>query len=626
MKNREYVINIDPKILKFLGPSLYTNIYYVLAELIANSWDADATEVFIIDKGDALIVEDNGIGMSYENGDIDNYLKVAEETRCNESQSKTKGGRLKMGRKGVGKLSALAASPLVRILTKQDGEKSGFILVRDIDSSGKLQEIPENEIEFEKVDGANGTSIQMLNPEYQLNRSLDVISRNIIKLFPVVSPNFRITIINRNGESITISDFDQTIIPELAALITLGDDFKHLQSLFVKDNGIENNYIKTEAAKTIPLVMKDKTGQEKEYELEIKGWIGAYKSTRNRRVEQLEFPDNYLSIYSRGKIGEFNVIPRVGTNRLQEVYVVGQLHVDLFEETSLPDMALSNRQGYRDDDLRYIKTMEYAEQLLKEIINLREEWSDENGRAKKKTKIDKLKAKEEKFKENINTFKNEVAKKVSERINIEGSNAGEIAETVESIINENGALLGLKPEIDSNKKRILISQTSADKDFADVVYEMLVYNGVPKDDIIYSSCDDEESRIPEGYPIYDYLRDFFVESYSNEKMYVIYVTSRQMSLSWGAIVEVGASWITKMNHKIFNLNNDGESSFYPLKPLDVEVAWQQTIRNNRNELIMSNPNADIFCVKIETICKDLGIEPKTRKENLQKLKKYVIIQ
>lgn len=625
MPERDYIINIDPKILKFLGPSLYTNVYYVLAELIANAWDADATEVYIIDKGNVLIVEDNGSGMSYKNGDISNYLKVAEETRSDESQSKTKSGRLKMGRKGVGKLSALAASSNVHILTIKDGERSGFILTREIDSSGKLQEIPESEIVLEKVEG-DGTSIQMLNPEYKLNKSLDVISRNIVKLFPVVGPNFKITIIDSNGKSVTISDFDKTIIPELAALITLGDEFQYLHSLFKKDDDIENDYTKAEETKKETLVLKDRFGNEKEYTLEIKGWLGAYKSTRDRRVEQLEFPDNYLSIYSRGKIGEFNVIPRVGSNRLQEVYVVGQLHIDLFEETSLPDMALSNRQGYRDDDQRYIKAMEIAEQLLKEVINLRVGWADEKSRAKKKEKIDKLKAKEQSFKENVDTFRSEVAKKVSETITPEASSPEEVAEAVMAIINESGSLLGLKPKIDTNKKRILISQTSSDKDIADVIYKMLLYNNIAKEDIIYSSCDDEECRIPDGYAVYDYLRDFFVDSYSDEKMYVIYVTSKKMSLSWGAVVEVGASWITKMNHKIFNINCEGEPASVPQKPLNVDAIWQQTDRTTKGELVMSEPNADNFCTKIESICRDLGVGHRTREENHKMLKKYVIVE
>lgn len=31
-KMKEYQLNVDPRILELLGPNLYTNIYYVLAE------------------------------------------------------------------------------------------------------------------------------------------------------------------------------------------------------------------------------------------------------------------------------------------------------------------------------------------------------------------------------------------------------------------------------------------------------------------------------------------------------------------------------------------------------------------------------------------------------------------
>ena len=58
MTEKEYKIEISPGVLELLGPSLYTNIYYVLAELIANAYDADAKNVYIIEKDNAIIVED----------------------------------------------------------------------------------------------------------------------------------------------------------------------------------------------------------------------------------------------------------------------------------------------------------------------------------------------------------------------------------------------------------------------------------------------------------------------------------------------------------------------------------------------------------------------------------------
>ena len=72
-------------------------------------------------------------------------------------------------------------------------------------------------------------------------------------------------------------------------------------------------------------------------------------------------------------MGEFNVLPLVGQNKLPEVYVVGQLHIDIFELTELPDMALSNRQGYKSDDLRYQTVLDYIRRnLLPEILKMRE--------------------------------------------------------------------------------------------------------------------------------------------------------------------------------------------------------------------------------------------------------------
>ena len=99
------------------------------------------------------------------------------------------------------------------------------------------------------------------------------------------------------------------------------------------------------------------------HNVEIKGWIGTYTSTRGRKVELTDFPDNFISLYANQKMGEFNILPVVGQNKLNEVYVVGQLHVDIFELTELPDMALSNRQGYKTDDPRYQAV------LVDQIIN-----------------------------------------------------------------------------------------------------------------------------------------------------------------------------------------------------------------------------------------------------------------
>ena len=149
---------------------------------------------------------------------------------------------------------------------------------------------------------------------------------------------------------------------------------------------------------------------------------------------------------------------------------------------------------------------------------------------------------------------------------------------------------------------------------------MLVHNHVPADDILYTNCDDEVSRIPEGEKVYQYLRDFFVESFSTQKIYVLFVTSENTKQSWGALTEVGAAWITQIDHKIFNI-----CPFRPEHPLDDESLWHTTAREG-NELWMDSVNEDIFCSKIESVCDKLGYSKQTREENKRYLETLVAIR
>ena len=102
-------------------------------------------------------------------------------------------------------------------------------------------------------------------------------------------------------------------------------------------------------------------------------------------------------------------------------------------------------------------------------------------------------------------------------------------------------------------------------------------------------------------------------------MYVIYVTSETMSKKWGTVTEVGANWITQRSHKIFN-----KEPLRPEHPLDDAAVWHTSSRYG-SDLQMDEINADIFCVKIEEICDELGYTRKTRIENKNKLKTLVTI-
>jgi len=623
---KEYELKIDPRILELLGPNLYTNIYYVLAELIANAYDADASNVYIIANKDDIRVEDDGHGMSYENGDIEVYLNVAGASRTKEEDSFSRSGaRRKMGRKGVGKLAALSVSENVDILTVADGEKSGFILTRHPKKDSKLAPISESDVTFDYVEN-HGSAIVMRNPQYRLHKTLFSVKRNLLKIFPLIDSDFRIHII-RGDESEVVEEFDKSVMQELGTLITLGEEYSPLCDL-VPDIYPQKrlDLVASDVQKSIPLVMQDQKGIEHEYSLDIKGWIGTYKTTRGRKAEMTDFPDNFISLFANKKMGEFNILPIVGQNKLNEVYVVGQLHVDLFELSELPDMALSNRQGYKSDDPRYEVTLDFVrKELLAEILRKREIFTDLGKEKKKQQKQDVLKENEEKLKRDVDRFRKLASEQAASNILELGSSLSReaIEGAISNSINDNSPDLGLKSVIDSQKKKILISQSYPDKPFSDMIFQMLMYNNVPPEDILYTNCDDEVCRVPEGRGVYEYLKEFFVESYSTQKIYVLFVTSENTKTSWGAITEVGASWITQIDHKIFNIH-----PFRPEHPLNDEMQWQSTNRDEptRGELWMIPLNADIFCQKIEAVCDSLGYEKKAREENITYLSTLVSIR
>ncbi|MCZ7616455.1 MAG: ATP-binding protein [Ignavibacteriaceae bacterium] len=506
--------------------------------MIANAYDADAKNVYIVSSQDEIRIEDDGHGMSYVDGGIAKYLNVAVESRITEDDSFTKSGtRRKIGRKGVGKLAALSVSENVDVITTANGELSGFVLTRKPEDKNKLKEIPEDNIEFQYIRD-HGTAIVMHNPQYRLHKTLAAVKRNLLKIFPLIDSNFRIHII-RGTEEVTIDDFDREIMGELSTLITLGSDFAQLSELvpdlFPSDR---NRLVEIRTAKEIPITMKNKEGVEREYNLKIEGWIGTYKSTRGRKAEITDFPDNFISLFANKKMGEFNILPTVGQNKLNEVYVVGQLHADLFELTELPDIALSNRQGYKSDDTRYREVREYVrKELLADILKKREIFTDLGKKKKKLVKMDEQKLNEEKLKESYNKFRSNIESDVVKNILDIGENisSDSISGIIKNSFNSHSLDLGLKSIIDLQKKKILISQTIGDKPLSDILHSMLLHNNVPAEDILYTNCDDEVCRVPDGVGVYDYLRDFFVESYSTQK-YLYYLLPVKTPNNLGALL------------------------------------------------------------------------------------------
>src|SRR5450631_949995 len=143
----KYVMKISRLTVDKLGVKLYDRVSAVIAELVANSYDADATKATISapmgeylaarvqdelkDRGFAIEVADNGSGMTPE--EVNRfYLRVGAERRKDERGGTSKKFRRKvMGNKGVGKLAPFGICQQIEVVT------AGGKLITGTDESGK---------------------------------------------------------------------------------------------------------------------------------------------------------------------------------------------------------------------------------------------------------------------------------------------------------------------------------------------------------------------------------------------------------------------------------------------------------------------------------------------------------
>ena len=126
-----YRMKFDIGTIKHLGLQMYSTLPSVIGELVANSWDADATRVEItlpdkpIDASAEIVICDDGIGMS--DADVRNkYLIIGRDRRDEEKANRTPARRPIMGRKGIGKFSAFGIAKEIAVESVKDGEVSHF--------------------------------------------------------------------------------------------------------------------------------------------------------------------------------------------------------------------------------------------------------------------------------------------------------------------------------------------------------------------------------------------------------------------------------------------------------------------------------------------------------------------
>lgn len=234
----KYKMTISRMTVDKLGVKLYDRAYAVIAELISNSYDADAEEVTvrapmgqflatkidgkIVSKAVAIEVEDNGAGMSPKELQ-DFYLIVGKERRDDPARGDTskKWGRKVMGRKGVGKLAPFGVCRVVEIISAggdlvSDGNETGYRVAHVILDKGKIlsdtdaEYHPEVGDEDSKLYPKTGTKIILRDFEYRKISTIEELARQLSQRFGLSSPNWKIKL-EDSSKTATDPDFSRMV-------------------------------------------------------------------------------------------------------------------------------------------------------------------------------------------------------------------------------------------------------------------------------------------------------------------------------------------------------------------------------------------------------------------------------
>lgn len=209
-QTKKFDLRFDPRTIEHLGVKMYSTLPPALAELISNSYDADASKVTLVfrekdGKPDSIEVMDDGRGMTSDDVQ-DRFLVIGRNRRREDGDNPTKiYNRLPIGKKGLGKLALFGLAKTITIKTRRKGKECEFELDWGdlIGSSGVYN---PRTISFGKATTeSSGTIIRLLNLKRTSAFDTEGLANSLSKLF-IVDQDFKIILESPRGEQLTVDN------------------------------------------------------------------------------------------------------------------------------------------------------------------------------------------------------------------------------------------------------------------------------------------------------------------------------------------------------------------------------------------------------------------------------------
>ncbi len=204
-------LSFDPMTIEHLGFKMYSHLPNAVAELVANAYDADATDVRVILRdglhGQSVEVVDDGHGMS-ELDLADKYLRIGRNRRVDDGTGMSESGRRRVaGRKGLGKLALFGIGDRVSVRTKRAGTGAWTRVSMDWNDL-KASTGGEYHPRTDHTPGASpvhGTSIRVEALRRRTKVDAAALARSLARLFQYVDTGFSLTVVDVDGSESAVT-------------------------------------------------------------------------------------------------------------------------------------------------------------------------------------------------------------------------------------------------------------------------------------------------------------------------------------------------------------------------------------------------------------------------------------
>lgn len=359
-----YHLRISRLTVDKLGVKLYDKASAVVAELIANGYDADAETVTVHlplgiqlaskaggqlkDVGYVIDVEDDGHGMAPEEA-IDFYLRVGADRRTRKGQDGSRSRNKKrpvMGRKGIGKLAPFGICRRIEVWSAGGPKtKHGYAVTHFFMDFDKIVTDDDEAVPLEVGDDdrtwskKSGTRVRLTTFLAKRVPDLETFLRQLAVRFTFARPDFKILILdatNDGAKAVKVNPLDIPLLP--GSKIDLSS-----RPVIADDGSI----------------------------LSVSGWLGmakeAYKNEEMMGVR----------IYARGKIAgvtrDFNQPAGFTGEFAMRSYLVGQVEAEWLDLDQGEDLVRTDRQDILWDSDYGQLLRRWGAELIKEIARISRE-------------------------------------------------------------------------------------------------------------------------------------------------------------------------------------------------------------------------------------------------------------